>query len=317
MRGKGMTPLKSGCFYLTVILCFLLVSFLMIFLEIRAGRISLVGNVLMSEGVVLIPALLFASLSGADAGEVFRMRKVKPSTLLFTILYVLCLEPLITALNAFSMIFTDNRALRMAEEMVGSSFSFPAMLLLVGIIGPFCEELAFRGVAYAGLRRSGRIRTAILLQALMFGCMHLNLNQMPYAAAIGIAFGLLTEVTGSIWPGFLGHFLINSTSVAGTFLEGENLLTEDLSYTAEEMASSFAIYAVLSVFFTALAACILVRIADNEEGGSSRLKRIFKNQDPRRVNPDGSITAVRRPHAITVPAVLGLLVSAAAMIAAG
>ncbi|MCR4893062.1 MAG: CPBP family intramembrane metalloprotease [Lachnospiraceae bacterium] len=315
MKKQGMTPFRSGLLYMIIIINFITLSVLLsaIILLGYSVNFSLTANTFLSEGVVLVPALLFALGFRAEVGEVFRFRNVKFSTILLTLVMVFCLYPLINALNAFTMFFTDNVAVEMTSTMISSNNRFSLSVLTFAIVGPFCEELVFRGVIYAGLRRSGRILPAILLQALMFGCMHLNFNQMAYAFVIGIAFGFLTEVTGSIYPGFIGHAMINFSSVAAAYLAGDELMDEAV-YTNEAMAFSFGIYSVLAVFFTIFAAALVYVISRNETGGVERFMQIFKKKDLRIVDSDGAIVQVRRPHVWTVPAIFGLLLALAIMV---
>nr|MCR5006230.1 CPBP family intramembrane metalloprotease [Clostridiales bacterium] len=48
---------------------------------------------------------------------------------------------------------------------------------------------------------------------LIFGILHLNLQQLPYAFCFGTAAALLTWISGSLWPAILMHALINAAQV--------------------------------------------------------------------------------------------------------
>ena len=106
----------------------------------------------------------------------------------------------------------------------------PSMLLYTCIVGPFMEELMFRGFL---LRRS-RIfgdRTAVVYTALMFGLMHGNIAQFLYATGIGLIFGYVAVKTNSIRYTVLLHIVVNTFSTVIAFGEtiaygiGGNLLS--------------------------------------------------------------------------------------------
>ena len=306
-----MTPFKSGLLFLLVILVSVGVSLLLTLVMLWGGffELPLTANVIFSELLVFIPTLLFACFSRADVMEVFRLRKVKIRTLLLTVIFVICLLPLTAALNSLTTLFSSNAGMEIGAEMMDEPHSLLEMLLVFALFGPLCEELAFRGVIYAGLRRSGRILAAIVIQGLMFGCMHLNINQMAYGAAVGIAFGLLAEATGSIWPSFLGHAMINGSSVIMAYQMSDELSAGGMDIPRETLLIIFVVYAILAIFFTALAILMLVVIARCEEGGEDRLKNMLHYRDLQVVGSDGGIYAVKRPHAVTVPTVIALVIA--------
>ncbi len=308
---KGMSPTKSGVLFLILVLSSIGASLLLSLLAVWRGSfdISVNAGILLSQGLIVVPAVIFAICVKANARESLRFRPVKFSTILLTLLYVMCLEPLIMTLNAFTMLFTDNTAVEIANGFTEANFSLSYMIFIIAILGPFCEEFVFRGIIFSGLRQSGRIIAAIIIQGIMFGFMHLNVNQMAYAVVIGIAFGFLSEVTGSIWPGFAGHFLINGSSTVLTWIISKNseMMGAADELTKEMLMMAVLSYAIVSVFFTSIAIVLLNVIAGNEPGGKMRLSRIVHPVTHHEVGSDGRVRAVKRPHAITIPTVLGLL----------
>ena len=93
-------------------------------------------------------------------------------------------------------------------------------LIIVAVLPAFAEEFAFRGVAFQLLRPYGKT-LAIFGSAFVFGIMHGNLVQIPFAFVVGLFFGYVVAETGSIWPAVLMHFLNNGFSVLQEFaLEG-------------------------------------------------------------------------------------------------
>ena len=85
-------------------------------------------------------------------------------------------------------------------------------LLCTAAAPAFIEEFAFRGVALSILRKFGDM-PAIIISALLFGIMHGNFVQIPFAFGVGLALGLITVMTDSIWPAVAVHFANNAIAV--------------------------------------------------------------------------------------------------------
>lgn len=87
----------------------------------------------------------------------------------------------------------------------------PSMVIYACFLGPFMEELLFRGMILKRARRFGD-RTAVAFTAVLFGLMHGNLLQFFYAASIGLILGYVAVRTSSIRYTVLMHMAINSFS---------------------------------------------------------------------------------------------------------
>jgi membrane protease YdiL (CAAX protease family) len=94
-----------------------------------------------------------------------------------------------------------------------SSLNAIAMTLLVVTIGPFAEELFFRGLLYNALRRRVPIAVAIVLQAMLFAVLHpVDLVSMTFIATIGIILGLIYEWRKTLVSPIIHHSLFNLLS---------------------------------------------------------------------------------------------------------
>lgn len=246
-------------------------------------------RMISSEIVYLIPVLLCLLIGRDSIGKLIPHRAPKLSTLLMTILFVLFLEPLMTCLNVFTMLFSTNYVLETQSEL--SALSVPLQLLCIAVIPAVLEEFMFRGV-FAGYYREKGILAAALLSGLVFGLFHLNFNQFGYAFVLGVAFTLLLEGTGSIFYGMFAHFLINGSSVMITALSDKILpLTGEESITAvaesmttEMMVNSFCIYAVLAAVSTCLAGAVYIWIVKHS-GRTAHLEENWKGSGEKMVSP--------------------------------
>ncbi len=86
-------------------------------------------------------------------------------------------------------------------------------IVSICIIGPILEELLFRGAIMGHmLKKYKNPKTAILLSALIFGIIHGNPAQIPFAILMGLVLGAVYYRTGSLVPCIFMHVLNNSFS---------------------------------------------------------------------------------------------------------
>lgn len=93
----------------------------------------------------------------------------------------------------------------MAESQPESSVS---MLLYTCIGAPFIEEVLFRGAVMRSLQNFGR-HFAVVASALIFGLIHGNLVQTPFAFITGLVLGYAAMEYG-IWWSIALHFFNNA-----------------------------------------------------------------------------------------------------------
>lgn len=265
-----MKSKKANWLFLVIILIHIAVVALLIMAGDRI-TFGIITNCLLSEGIILVPAILFLLPTKSFFNEVLGFHKIRISTFFMIILFTLLIMPLVTVLNALSMFFTDNAVASMQGDILG--VSFPVMWLLMGVYGPFCEEFVFRGVLYGGYKKSGSLIGAILLSSLAFGLMHMNFNQAIYAFAIGILLSMLVEATGSLWASTFCHMIFNSFQVCLMFLSNWMLNTfyggvmsdAQAEITNEELLAAMSVYLVIAAVTTPIAICVLAWMVKNEK----------------------------------------------------
>lgn len=101
---------------------------------------------------------------------------------------------------------TADMFLQMKDSMFG--------VISIALVAPVVEEMLFRGAIEGHLlRRWKNPKWAIVVSALIFGVIHLNPAQIPYAFVLGLLLGWLYYRTGSIVPGIVLHLLNNGIAV--------------------------------------------------------------------------------------------------------
>lgn len=125
-------------------------------------------------------------------------------------------------------------------------------VLAITIIGPIVEELVFREGIIGYLIRRGQHRwVAIIFSSLMFGIIHLNPAQVPFAFIMGIVLGVVYVKSHSIVLTSIIHILNNTIAVVEIIILGER--ANDLSYA--ELLGGSGITWVYIIICTGL--CVL------------------------------------------------------------
>lgn len=229
--------------YLVLVISFVAVSLI-------AGRLLPADlpryvSLLMGQMAVLLPALLYCRKRKIAIWELVPYRKISFSTGVLVVVSTYLVYPLMVVLNAITLLFTDSAMAEMQIEM--TEFNVIVSTLLIAVLPAFVEEFVFRGVLFQTYRKK-RVFSAVLLSAFLFGCMHMNLNQLVYAFAMGIYMAFLVEATGSIISSMLAHFVLNFTGVALskvlTFVYGSQNMQAVLQQT-EQLQTDHRMYIVM------------------------------------------------------------------------
>lgn len=127
----------------------------------------------------------------------------------------------------------------------------PLGLLSIALLAPILEEMLFRGAIEGRLLRMWQNPWgAIIVSSLVFGVVHMNPAQIPFAFLLGVMFGWLYYRTGSLLPGIIGHVLNNSVAAVNMILYGDIPLEEQVQDT--EMMWTWAAIATVAFVLATL-----------------------------------------------------------------
>ena len=210
------TNKRVNAFFLSILLINLGAPVLLSFLASGGVKMGTMMSLVLTQLLILVPSLVFLLIFRCDISEWIPFKKLKAGTVLLIILFTFLIMPFISLINVISQLFTENEVIGISEGFVG--ISPVIVIVMVGFIGPFCEEFTFRGLIFGGLKRSGYVFAAAVISAIFFGLMHLNLNQMCYALVMGVLFSMLVEASGSIWASIIAHAVINTWNIAQLYI---------------------------------------------------------------------------------------------------
>ena len=127
------------------------------------------------------------------------------------------------------------------------------VLLSVSVFAPFFEEWLCRGIILRGLLKKMKPGWAIVISALVFGLIHMNLWQAIPAFIIGTILGYVYYKTGSLKLTMLMHCVNNTLSVILSRIPG----LEDVEFFADIM-SPWAYVLMIIAFAVALSCGLLI-----------------------------------------------------------
>ncbi|MBO4458052.1 MAG: CPBP family intramembrane metalloprotease [Butyrivibrio sp.] len=304
---------KANLAYFFMILStFMLVLIVSFFSQYTGVELSLPVNNVLCEMAILVPAVAITMYSGEALSAVIPLKKIKISTFILSIIYVASLFPLVDFVNSLSMLFVDN----MVDSISGELVELPMwiMLLSVGLFGPFVEEIVFRGVIFHSYRRSTRIVASMVLSSILFGMMHMNFNQFAYGAVMGFMLCLMVEATGSVIPSFIAHAVFNSYEVIVMYqVDSKEVVEEAVSAEnyREQLLGAIGIYFLFSVVFTAIALCVVYKMAELEGNKHFFDKLGFKNNKKNAMDAETGffmeeVPKEKKPRLVTVPLVIAM-----------
>lgn len=207
--------------YMPIVIAFAVIRMLSAFgvLNFLGSSAEYVLTIIIQIGLLFcLSIFMFSKLTKAKLKDVFsffKFKKINWKAIIISIiigLVVYFLNVLITTffnafLSAFGYQFSSGSPMQ----------SYPVWLLFVNllltaVLPGICEETTHRGLLLNGLSGMGQ-KKALFISSLLFGLLHLNIEQVFYATLIGLLVGYITCITNSIYPAMIIHFMNNATSV--------------------------------------------------------------------------------------------------------
>ena len=185
---------------------------------VLASTAMLAAAFVVPAGLVLIVGFLRSRRAGSDSGKVsFDPREIwlTRGGLSRDVIAGLVLGLLLAFMNGISI----QRGIAEYSPRTGGALSaivwqsrglgdISMLLAALGVVAPVAEEVFFRGVIYAGLRKRLPVVPALVLSSALFASAHMDtMRLLPFV--LGVVAALLMEFTGSLVPAILAHMGVN------------------------------------------------------------------------------------------------------------
>ena len=177
-------------------------------------------SIVLSQLTIILPFVIYCIVKKENPLKVIRLKKIKFTTGLLAVGIAIFSYPVVVLLNMISMIFVENAMMSVMPDVLQMGL-IPG-LILMALLPAVVEETIFRGMTYNTYSKRIPI-VGIFLSALLFGLMHMNFNQLPYALYLGIIMALVMEACDSIIAPMIVHFTMNATSSTLAFLTKDTL----------------------------------------------------------------------------------------------
>jgi membrane protease YdiL (CAAX protease family) len=108
-------------------------------------------------------------------------------------------------------------------RLIDTPLRLAVAVVVVALIAPVVEELAFRGLLFGWIEGRFGGWIAVVVTTILFGLAHSNplspeVGQILAATALGLPLGLARHWTGSLWPSIAAHAVNNGIAVLGVYL---------------------------------------------------------------------------------------------------
>ncbi len=177
-------------------------------------------QIVVSITVFLVPFIVSYKILKYRISDIVSFKKPKKGTAfpLFLIGIACCvLANLLT--NQASALF-EKSGIEYNVDFGDSPQGFFGVLLSIlatVVTAALVEEFVCRGLVMGLLKKHGE-GFAIVVSAILFGLMHQNFIQIPFATLIGLILGYVTIKTGSLWVAIAIHAFNNGISVLFDYL---------------------------------------------------------------------------------------------------
>ena len=208
-------------------------------------------QITLSSFMFTIPFILVYKISGYNISETVSLKKPEKYLALPLILMGIgfCAFSNIAVSIAGSIFegFGINYNVDFGENPRGI-LGFILSFIATAIVPALVEEFACRGLILGSLKKYGE-GFAVIASAAVFGLMHGNFQQIPFAFLVGLILGYITVKSGSIWLACLVHSANNSISVLMDYALG------GLSNSAQNII--YNLYLMLAMLAAVIGVCLL------------------------------------------------------------
>lgn len=223
---------------------------------INTPGVNQLFQIFLSTIMFTIPFILAIIISGRTVSETVILSKPKKIDVFpyFLLGFSFCLfsNVAVSYAGRFFEDFGVNYSVDFGKNPEGI-FGFLLAVISTCIVPAMIEEFAFRGVILGRLYEYGE-SFAIFTTALLFGVIHGNFEQMPFAFLVGVILGFIRVKTGTLWICILVHF-------------SNNLFAVIMDYASDKMQSEMLnVVYVVFVMFALLTLVPAIFLCEKREG---------------------------------------------------
>lgn len=209
-------------FALVVVMQILSFSFTDAVLFLQDPAVLQAEQIIFSILSFTLPFIVVYKIAGYRISDLIEFKKPMKGTILpfflFGVGFCVFANIATSYAGSFFQSFGINYDVDFGESPKGV-FGFLLSLISTVIVPALVEEFACRGIILGSLRKFGD-GFAVMVSAILFGVMHGNFEQIPFAFLVGLVLGFVTVQSGSIWIAVVIHAFNNSISLIFDYFLG-------------------------------------------------------------------------------------------------
>lgn len=249
-------------------------------------------EIFISVFSAFIPGLFYFLFSGRSMSETIKTNYVRQKelwALVFVGMAVAMVANTVSDMVQTNFSFFGLQNSVSMSENVSSPLEIVLYIISTAIVPAFAEEFAFRGIFMGTLRKFGDT-FAIITSAIVFGAMHGNIAQIPFAFILGLVFAYVDCKTNSILPSIIIHFINNFYAVMLDILQSTEMFSDRIFMIIYFiLIAVFCILGLISFFYLIKKDKNFFRIADktiqNSESETTILLTLKEKMKAFFINP--------------------------------
>ncbi len=192
-------------------LMFLGISGADIYSYFNDAAVKQVLQIVLSSIMFTVPFIIFFKCAGHRISDLISLKKPQKQDILplflFGISFCAFANMAISIAGQFFSNLGINYEVDFGEKPQGF-FGFILTLIATAVVPPLVEEFACRGLVLGSLRKFGD-GFAIITSSIVFGIMHGNFQQIPFAFLVGLVLAYITVKSDTLWIAVAVHAFNN------------------------------------------------------------------------------------------------------------
>lgn len=229
-------------------------------------HLPLYASLVLGQVIILIiPSIIYFYITKLPIRETLRLNPIGVLDIIIIIALGIFIQPVAMLIGTISSMFFPNLISKVVFEM--NSLPLITKLAVIALTPAICEEITMRGIFLSGYKKVD-IKIAALMSGLIFGILHMNMQQFFYAFALGVLLAYLVHITNSIFASMICHFTFNGfQTLLSTFIlkmvkvKGTLPAQQDIrSLPLSSKVSVLVVLFLVAVIFAAIAWALLMAL---------------------------------------------------------
>lgn len=200
-----------------VFIILLLTLFIIFVVGVIAFLIGGGKGVLLSEAIIIIPALFFTLIYNYSPVLLFRLRPIKLNVLVISLIIGIAMTVISDEIDRLIQIIINiPESFRLIYEkflVINSISDFFIVVFSAVILAPVLEEMLFRGFLQTTLEKNINIKAAIIVTSIIFAIFHAYPWVLLQIFIIGVVMGIMAWKSNSIIPSMMVHLINNGIAL--------------------------------------------------------------------------------------------------------